>query len=401
MGYNYIDNTGTTVPDTSTLLSDVTEEYKDSFGQDLITTPESPAGILINAEVEARTSVLQNNATLANQINPNLAGGVFLDAILALSGSSRNPPQFTTVMGILTGVPGTVVTAGFTAQVTGTTNNFVTTTTVTLDMAGSITVPFQCTQPGMIAVPIATLTTIISNVLGVETVNNTVAGIPGQLTQNDQSAQIFRQNTLFGQGSAMARAIIANVFKVANVLSIAYYENITSSPITIDGVVTVAPHSIYMCILGGIDLDVATAAQEKKQGGCGYSGSTTVNVTEPSSGQIIPVQFDRPTPIPVLVKVIISPNNSFIDPISTVQQAILDYANGLLPNQPGFVINADVSPFELAGAINIEAPSIFVQSVQVTLASSISYSFNVIPILINQIATLNVSGITVIIQDPP
>src|SRR5665213_3554212 len=107
--YQYVSSTGIIIPDTSTLLTSVTATYTTIFGTDLITTPDSPAGVFINAEVLAESAMVQNNAAVANQINPNLAAGTFLDAILALTGVQRSPATQTYVPGVtLTGASGTV-----------------------------------------------------------------------------------------------------------------------------------------------------------------------------------------------------------------------------------------------------------------------------------------------------
>ncbi|MHC5543543.1 baseplate J/gp47 family protein, partial [Singulisphaera rosea] len=98
--YQYLDATGVIVPDTSSLLADVQSEYQAVFGADLIVTPDTPQGVLITAETLARTEVVNNNAALANQINPNIAGGVFLDAILALTGMQRTPASPTVVTNV-------------------------------------------------------------------------------------------------------------------------------------------------------------------------------------------------------------------------------------------------------------------------------------------------------------
>lgn len=87
--YQFITSQGVIVPDTSTLRDDVENEYRSVFGQDLDVNPETPQGALITMEVENRDSVARNNAELANQINPDLAGGIFLDAIWALMGGQR------------------------------------------------------------------------------------------------------------------------------------------------------------------------------------------------------------------------------------------------------------------------------------------------------------------------
>src|ERR1700722_6581036 len=111
--YEYLNPTGVVVPDTSGLLTDVQSEYQAVFGTDLIVTPDTPQGVLITAETLARTEVVNNNAALANQINPNIAGGVFLDAILALTGMQRTVATPTVVPNVsLTGVAGTVIPGG-------------------------------------------------------------------------------------------------------------------------------------------------------------------------------------------------------------------------------------------------------------------------------------------------
>jgi len=69
--YNFIESTGTIVPDTSDLLTAVQGEYTSAFGEDLNLDPETPQGILISMEVLARAAVAANNANLANQTNPD------------------------------------------------------------------------------------------------------------------------------------------------------------------------------------------------------------------------------------------------------------------------------------------------------------------------------------------
>src|ERR1700733_1802182 len=110
--YIYDPLSGVILPQTAFVLAQVIAEYQEAFGADLIVTPDTPQGMLIVAETLARIEVLRINADLANQINPNLAGGVFLDAIFALTGSERNPQVYSTVPGLLTGVATTVIPAG-------------------------------------------------------------------------------------------------------------------------------------------------------------------------------------------------------------------------------------------------------------------------------------------------
>ena len=89
--YDFINETGTIVVDTSGVQVEIEGEYQATFGADIDLDPETPEGILIAAETTSRVGIATNNAQLANQINPNLAGGIFLDALWALTGGKRDP----------------------------------------------------------------------------------------------------------------------------------------------------------------------------------------------------------------------------------------------------------------------------------------------------------------------
>lgn len=401
--YNYIIPTGTVTTDTGIILTEVQDEYKSTFGQDLIVTPETPQGALIVSETLARVAVADNNAALANQINPNLAGGVYLDAILALTGVQRTPATPSIVLATVTGVPGTSIPAGSQASETGSgnANLFQTTSTVVIPISGTlIGVQFQSVVDGPIPAAPSTLTQIVSDVLGWETVTNPAAAVPGLDTQSDISARSFRRETLFSQGASTAGSIVAAVTEVDGVTSLSFRENVANTTQTIDGVVMVA-HSIYACVNGGTDDAVAKAIQSKKSAGANYnngaSGSPkSIPVTDPYSGQVINVLFDRPDEIEILVQATVSATTSVQNPEQAVKQAILDYANGLLDGEPGLTVGTAVSCFELAGAVNREAPGIFVHNMETKVVSG-SFSNAEIPIALWEIAQILDGSITVII----
>ena len=121
-----------------------------------------------------------------------------------------------------------------------------------------------------------------------------------------------------------------------------------------------------------------------------WNGNTTVNLVEPASGQTYPVQFDRPTQVGILIQVTTTNGN-----VQNIIQAILDYAAGAINGLGRYVIGADVSPFEIAGAIMSQYPSYYISSVQISLLSPVSYTTSIIPIGLNQIAYTQTSYITV------
>lgn len=393
--YEYIVSTGVVVPDTAETLLRVQNEFKTAFGSDLVVTPDTPQGVLITAETLARDNVIKNNAALANQINPNIAGGVFLDAICELTALERDLATKSTVSATVSGTPSTLIPAGSRAQtVAG--DLFETTGDVTLDGSGNGTASFQSVDFGPIPAAMGALSQITTGVLGWENVSNGAAATLGQNVQSDLSLRQLRKVTLALQGTALPEAIISVLYAVPEVKSLTFRENITASTATIDGVSLVA-HSIYACVDGGTDLDVATALLSRKSLGGNWNGGVTVNVTEPASGQVYAVKFARPTLIPIKAQVTVTVNTSLLDPNTVVKQAILDYAAGLLEGEPGFIVGGDVSPFELAGAINREAPGIYVRLLEIAKVSGGSFDTVEIPIAINELATIIGSNITVIV----
>lgn len=513
--YEYIEATGVIVADTSTVLQQVQTEWQNALGADLIVTPDTPQGVMISAETLARSNVINNNAALANQINPNIAGGVFLDAIWALTGGQRSQQTSTLVQAcVLTGVAGTFIPAGVQAK-TGAGDIFISNSDVTLNSSGTGTTAFSAAQAGPVTCGAGDLTIIFSGVIGWETITNPDDGILGTNTQSDQSARAARLNTLAFQGLSLPEAITSALYATTGVISLSFRENYndvamglltkvtggatlsntfwgmtttsgsgtaggiivgtdpinfapstqslpainpwpasaftTIGNITLSGTGTqgggdwasgltagnlilvknqtdatengiwvasssawtrqgfntsgatilgsadgiqLIPHSVYACVQGGTDLAVASALLENKSSGCAWNGNTITSIIEPASGQSYAVQFDRPAAIGILVKV-------FCQGVSTaaVEQAILDYANGVINGLAGFVVGADVSPFEIAGAIMAENPGAYISNVQISLSSgSPSFSNTPIPIGANQVAFTQLSFLTVIIS---
>lgn len=390
--FQYLVSTGVIIPDTSNILTEVQSDYQTAFGADLIVTPDTPQGVLITAETLARTEVVNNNAVVANQINPNIAEGAFLDAIMALSGMQRIAQTQTVVHGVmLTGVMGTVISAGTQAK-TAAGDIFGSLSQVTLDGTGNAMVDFAAVEFGPIPCAQHALDQIVTNVLGWETVDNAIAGVLGTKTQGDGAARALRNNTLAFQGVSLAEAITSALYATAGVTSLFFQENVLPTTETIEGISMIG-HSIYVCVNGGSDTDVAAALLENKSSGCAWNGGTTVTVTEPASGQPYAVKFDRPTQVGILVRV--TTTNGLA---ANIEQAILDYAAGLINGFAGFVVGADVSCFELSAAIGAEYPGYYISNVEIALQSGGSFQNSPIDIGVNQIAQTQLSYITVVVS---
>lgn len=393
--YQYIDNTGAIVPDTSDILLTVQTEFQNALGADLNVDPSTPQGVIITGEVSARSSVINNNAALANQINPNLAGGVFLDAICALTGLERDSATPTTVTATLSGVSGTVIPEGTRAQTAASPAAvFATTGPFTIGGGGTVDATFESVVLGPQVCDAGQLTQIVDGITGWETVHNTSAAIQGTNTQSDQSLRALRKVTLAGQGVSLPEAIVSGLYETPGVTSLTFRENTAATTQTIDGVSMVA-HSVFACVNGGTNTDVATTLLATKSGGCAWNGSTTVNVTEPFSGQVYAVKFSRPTAIPFKARTTVSTNSSLVDPNTAVPQAMLAYVNGQIEGEAGLIVGQDVSCFELAGAITTLYPGIYVQNMETSIDGGSTWVTTPIAVAIDHIATLASTDIQV------
>lgn len=393
--YNFVSSRGVVVPDTATTRAQVEAEWREAFGQDLDVSPDTPQGVLITAEVESRDAVARNNAEVANQINPDIASGIWLDAIWRLTGGYRRPATPSMLQGVqFGGQPGTLIPAGSEAAVADSGERFATVADITLDGAGVATGTMQSVNLGRIACPVGALDTIATTVLGWETVNNPVAAIVGTGEESDFASRQRRRNTLALQGISLSEAVTSRLYAVDGVRSLVFRENILPTSEVIDGI-TLAPHSIYACVSGGDDADIAQALLETKTAGAAWNGSVLVNVIDPFSGQTYPVRFERPTPVLLYIRVTVRATP--LDAESLVRNAIINYANGLNDGEPGFAVGEDVSPFELAGAINQAEPRLFVMKVEISTDGGLTYTTNDAVIDITKVATVTSGSISVVV----
>lgn len=399
--YEYLSPQGVIVPDTSEIKTTTEEEWKAVLGQDLDVSPETPQGILINSDVLVRSETAANNAAVANQINPNYAGGIFLDDIWALTGGKRRDATYTLVDGVnLTGVPGVVIPSGSRRETTSG-DQFQLLSTVRLDSQGKGVGIFQAIEPGPISCGAHTLTVPVQGYtsVGWETSDNPSAGFVGQLTQSDISARQERKETLALRGRSLAEAVYSNLRVVYGLNSMSFRENYDDTDKTIDGIFLVK-NSIWVCVDGGSDQDIATALYKSKSGGCGYNGAIQVNYKEPLFGQNHVIRFDRSSPVPVMIKVTAKVNGTATGDLEgQIKQAVIDYTSGVSSNgEVGFKLGVDVSPFEIASGVNYEVPSVFITKVEIApLSTTPTWTVTTMEIGLNKKAQVDINDVSVVL----
>lgn len=388
--YDFIIDTGTVVTDTASILSDVQGEFQNALGATINLASSTPQGTLIAAETIARTGVMKNNADVANTINPDLSYGTFLDAICNLLGITRGSNQSTVGQGaLLTGNANTSIAAGSRVQ-TANGDIFSLVSAVTIPIGGSIRANIQSQAFGNIPLPVGTLT-ILDGTIGWATaaVDGTTTVVPGTIALSDPQLKIKRNQQLAMQGVGSSGAIAAAITQVSNVTSAMVVENNTGAAGSVNGITFTLGNAIWVCVAGNPDQsEVAAALYAAHQGGCPWdfggagmgnpvNSPTGVTTNDPVTGLPYIVKWTKPIMFDVYVNITVHQNQSVSSPVQAVQNAIMNYVNGLEQGEPGLVIGADVSAFEMAGAVARQLPGMYVKNcaIAAVLAGSAAPSY--------------------------
>lgn len=302
-----------------------------AFGTSLNFNLNTPQGQLASSEA----AVISNNYGLfvlyTQLIDPAYSFGRYQDAIGRIYFMERNPSEPTALQIACNGAQGVVIPVD--ALIVDTSGNiYQCTGAQAIPAGGSVTASFACTVPGPVAVPAGGGVSIYRAVPGWDSVS-VVSGVQGVNVESRAAFEIRRQDSVAGNSFGPIGAIIGAVAKVAGVLDYYGYNNNTSGPVTISGV-TIAAYSIYICVSGGAAADVAQAIWSKKGPGAPMTGSTVVTVYDnnPLYAAPIPyqVKFQIPTPLQVLIKVVIA-NGPLVpsDAATQIQNALINaFAGG-------------------------------------------------------------------------
>lgn len=289
---------GLVLPTEADILSGVIVDIDAAFGGGLNPALETPQGQIASSETAIIGDKNNQIALIVNQVDPQYSDGKFQDGIARIYYLTRKAATPTSVTATLGGVAGAVISAGTLAQDTGG-NTYTLTANATIGVGGTVNAEFQNIVTGPIPCPPSALVKVYQSVAGWDTITNAAAGTLGQNVESRSDFEFRRKNSVALNGKSTPGAIYAAVFDVANVLDVYVIDNPTDAIVDMGSTnYPVAPHSIYVAAVGGIDADIAAAIWAKKDVGCDYNGNTTVIVTDPS-GYSYPqpsytVKFERP-----------------------------------------------------------------------------------------------------------
>lgn len=368
--YDFLTNRGVIVPDTSSVLSDTQEEFKELFGEDLDVSPETPQGRLIELITRCKVFVLQTAAASSNVFNLNKASGFGLDDLGSLFLLSRHPATYTTVSVAVTGVEGTIIPAGTRVQ---NTDGDIFVCNEDYVIGSPLSAVFRAEKTGEIPCPVNTLNIILDAVNGLETVNNPAPAILGSDQESDVDFRNRIKTSLNVNSISVISAIKANLDALSGVKGTFLYDNYSNASIEVDSI-TVPAHSILAVVDGGDPEKIAQVLYNKKTIGAGYCSTSsdpditivTQTVLDPISGTSYEVKFARPRLVNLAVEITVARQDYTGSDLETdVKKAITDWATGENSEVDGIKIGKDVSPFEISAAVSNSIPEIFIRDCKI------------------------------------
>ena len=419
--YSSISETGIIVADTQNIKSEIENEWRAIFGNQLSLEESTVQGRIIELLTASRKDCVSSMALVANQINPNVATGTFLDSIGQLFYIERVGAVATFVGNVtMEGTPDTTVPTGAIATDTSG-NQYALSAQVTFGSDGKAFGNFVNIQSGAIPCPAHTLTTVDPQYSNWQSVYNGSNGTVGAEEESDYTLRFRIENSKAKYSQGYLSSIYSALYDINGVKDVLVLENPTSNPISSDNELnipvpageTISPHSIFAVVYGGSSdgsfyQQVAKAIMLKKSLGCGMQGSTvypdnvqTVNVLDTGDDGTVfstyPIVFNTPEPVPIYINV--SVNNtgySGEDLPADVKNVLSNWFSGNITDagieQVG--IGYSISPFTMSTVLTSQMSGISVTNLQIGLSAQ-SLSANTIDIENNQIATVDINNITV------
>ena len=174
---------------------------------------------------------------------------------------------------------------------------------------------------GPIEQPTNTIDTILTPMLGWDSVNNPVVASAGTNRETDEELRLRFRNGKFDRATNTLDAIYSALINTDGVSEVTIYENDTS---VVDGN-GVPGHSFLPIVSGGLSTDIANAIWTNKPIGILSYGNTTVVITD-VQGFPHDVSFSRADPVVVYISMDITTDINFpANGNDAIRSALIEY----------------------------------------------------------------------------
>ena len=300
---------GLELKDYNTILDEIQTGMNNIYAPDGDTInfdSETPDGQLTNIYAQAMSDLRDTITEVYNSFDPAKCTGVIQDSRYALNYIARHGATFT--------IQNIDVTVNRTVTLNGLDENYanpeaasytvsddagnlwylIDTTTLT---AGTTSLPFRSKDYGSYQSTIGTIVNQVTIVLGVTSVINSVAATTlGELQETDTEFRLRRERSTELRGLNNTDSMLSQLLEVEGVVDADVWDNYKNSE---DETGTEA-NTVWVIVDGGANTEIADVIYANA-GNANFRGTVSVPVTA-VSGQIFPVKFDRPNPVPLYIR---------------------------------------------------------------------------------------------------
>ncbi|MCX7132260.1 baseplate J/gp47 family protein [Aeromonas sp.] len=394
-----ITENGISVPDVADVLAGRLTDMAASLGGGASQSLSSPQGQLAQSDAEIIAQMQDKVLCLFNQTNPDYATGRWQDGIGRIYFQERIAAVGTIVTATCIGAVGTTIPAGSSAQDA---DGYIyqSVNAGTIGAGGTVQIQFQNLTPGPIPCGTGQLNQVFRSVSGWDAITNDAPGVVGIDVESRIAFETRRRESVARNARNMDGATLAALLDTKDVLDAYVWSNRTSS--TINKGATDFPvigHSIYICVYGGTDADVAEAIFKTYNPGADMNGGDTYTVYDKENYEApypeYVMQWQKATPTRTYFKVqIINDPDLPSDITSQVQKVVVSVFNGeyegIVKARIGSSINSGryYSPI-----ISINPSAVNIAGLTISL-DGVNYNASVTP-GIDQVPTIQESDVQV------
>ena len=193
---------------------------------------------------------------------------------------------------------------------------------------GTSQLVFRALNVGNVEVLPNTITTPVTIILGVTSVNNPGGALAqGVNEETDAELRERRKQSVSISNQGYTDGLLAALLNIEDVTSANVYQNRTGTT-DADGI---PGHSIWVVVRGGDNAEIGAVMDNKVPGGVGMKGSTSVAVPQ-ADGSTATYYFDRPTQELLYVGLDITPLAGQVIDTDALKESIVNHFN-FGPNQ--------------------------------------------------------------------
>lgn len=315
-----LDANGLSVDNYNTLLGNIQSDMNSIYavdGDNINFDSSTPDGQFTNILAQIGSDIREVVQEVYNSFDPDKCTGVIQDSRYSLNYLTRKGGSFT-IQNIDVTTDKTVTLQGLDANyndlnaasytVSDNAGNLWYLIDTTTLLAGTTSLPFRSQNLGLVQPTIGTINNQVTKVLGVTSVNNSVAPTTlGESQESDAEFRIRRNRSTATNGQNNYDAIIGQLLELDGVTDVQVHVNNTSST---DSTGTNA-YTVWVIAEGGANADIANVIY---QNSTGLPTRGAIEVDVPSvSGQVFTTSFDRANPVSLYIQFDLKNTNSDVN----------------------------------------------------------------------------------------